>query len=212
LHPLVHQQNQIGWDHLFRGRMSVLWSDLQHSHVLLNPLRHVTDTGTKWATNVLCFLWERFFALWKSRNAVVFGSTLPESRQSAVRRLLAELQALHSHRALYRPCDVSYLMSPVATDDDRTFTETISRQGVSRVQDWLETWKPYFRQSRQRAAASAAASSRRISDHFPVLRRPRFSSRSQPPAAPPTRRRPRVAQPPVRTIADFFRPPRPSST
>jgi hypothetical protein len=110
--------------------------------------------------------------MWKSRNAIVFGSTLPESHQSAVRRLLAELQELHSHLALYRPCDVSYLMSPVATDDDRTFNETIRRQGVSRVQDWLKTWKPYFCQSRQRAAASASASSCRISDHFPVLHHP----------------------------------------
>jgi hypothetical protein len=45
--PLHPQQNEMGWDQLFRGRMSVLWSNLQHSHVILNPLRHVTDTGTK---------------------------------------------------------------------------------------------------------------------------------------------------------------------
>jgi hypothetical protein len=37
-------------------------------------------------------------------------------------------------------------MSLTATDDDHTFNDTIRRQGVSRVQDWLETWEPYFRQ------------------------------------------------------------------
>jgi hypothetical protein len=97
-----------------------------------------------------------------------------------VKKVLAQLRDLHSHRAHYRPCDVSFLMSPAATDN------TIRRQGVSRVQDWLETWKPYFRQSLQCASAAASTvSTRRISDHFPVLHRRRFSSRSQPPASPP---------------------------
>jgi hypothetical protein len=208
LRPLIHQQNQIGWDQLFRGRMSLLWAELQHAQVQDNPHRHVSDTGTKWVTNVLCFLWERFFVLWKSRNEVVFGSNISESRQSTVQKVLAQLRDLHSHRAQYRPCDVSFLMSPTATDEDRTFKDTIRRQGVSRVQDWLETWKPYFRKSLQKAAAATStASTRRISDHFPVLRRPHFRSRSQPPTSPTRRRRPRVGQSPFRAISDYFRPP-----
>jgi hypothetical protein len=210
LRQLVHQQNQIGWDQLFRGRVSLLWSDLQQAHLSDTPGRHVAVTGTKWATDVLCFCWERFFTLWKSRNAVVFGSSITESRQSVVTKVLVELRALHSQRNHYRPCDVSFLMSPAATDDDRIFTDTIRRQGASRVQDWLDTWKPYFRQSLQRAsaAASSASSSRRISDHFPILHRRRFSSRSQPPVSPPRRRRlPRAGSTPFRSIAEYFRPP-----
>jgi hypothetical protein len=123
--------------------MSLLWAELHHAHVQTSPLRHVTDTGTEWVNNVLCFFWDRFFILRTSRNEVVFGSTLTESRQSTVQKVLVELRALQSNRAQYRPCDVSFLMSPSATDDYRTFTDTIRRQGVSRVQDWVETWKPY---------------------------------------------------------------------
>jgi hypothetical protein len=208
LRSLVHQQNRIGWDQLFRGRMSLLWSELQHAHLQDNPHRRVSDTGTKWVTNVLSFFWERFFVLWKSRNDVVFGATLPESRQSAVLRVMTQLRDLHANRAQYRPCDVSFLMSPAASADNDTFTDTIRRQGVSRVQDWLDTWKPYFRKSLQRAsAASASASSRRITDHFPILHRPRFSARSQPPASPVRRRRPNVGTSPFRSISAYFRPP-----
>jgi hypothetical protein len=209
LHPLIHQQNLIGWDQLFRGRVSLLWADLQQAHLRDTPDRHVSATGTKWVTNILCLCWERFFTLWKARNAVVFGSTLTESRQSVVTKLMVELRALHSQRTQYRPCDVSFLMSPASPDDDRIFTETIRRQGASRVQDWLDTWKPYFRQSLQRAAsaASASASTRRISEHFPVLHRPRFSARSQPPVSPARRRRPNVRTSSFRSISAYFRPP-----
>ena len=193
---------------MFRGRVSLLWADLQETHLQANPNRRVSDTGTRWVANVLSFFWERFFVLWKSRNEVVFGATIPESHHSTVQRVMTQLRDLHSHRAQYRPCDVSFLMSPAASDDDRTFSDTIRRQGVSRVQDWLDTWKPYFRKSLLRASASSAsASSSRISDHFPVLHRPRFSARSQPPASPSRRRRPRLAQSSVRSIIDYFRPP-----
>jgi hypothetical protein len=38
-----------------RPYVSLLWADLKHAHLQDNPRRHVTDTGTKWVTNVLCF-------------------------------------------------------------------------------------------------------------------------------------------------------------
>jgi hypothetical protein len=137
--------------------MSLLWADLQHTHLQDNPRRDVSDTCTKWVTKVLCFFWDRFFIQWKSRNQVVFGSTITGSRQSTVKQVLAEVRGLHSHQPHYRPCDISFLMSPAATDDDRIFNDTTRCQGVSRVQDWLETWKPYFRQSLRRASAAASS-------------------------------------------------------
>jgi hypothetical protein len=73
-----------------------------------NPHRHVTDTGTKWVTNVLCFFWECFFVLWKSGNEVVFGPTIPISCQSTVQKVLAELRDLHYHQ----PSSVPSLLVP----------------------------------------------------------------------------------------------------
>jgi hypothetical protein len=103
-----------------------------------------------WNTKVICFLWERFFLLWKSRNEVVFGDTPAEARQSTITKVLVELRHLHSQRDQHRPCDVSFLMSPAAAHDDQIFSDTIHRQGVYRVQNWLETWKQFFRHSLQR--------------------------------------------------------------
>jgi hypothetical protein len=188
--PLVHAQNAIGWRHLFRGRVSCLWADLQQQHLQTNPDCRVSDTGTNWSTRVICFLWERFLLLWKSRNEVVFGDSPAEARQSIITKVLVELRHLHSQRALYRPCDASFLMSSDAATDDSIFADTIRRQGVYRVQDWLETWKPFFRRSLQRAhEATRHFSTRRISEHFPVLHRPRFRTRARPPEPPPARTR-----------------------
>jgi hypothetical protein len=137
--PLVQSQNAIGWRHLFRGRMSTVWADLQHSHLQTNPACRVSDTGANWSTKVICFLWERFFILWKSRKEVVFGDTPAEACQSTITKVLVELRHLHSQRDQYRPCDVSFLMSSAAAHDDQFFSDTIRRQGVNRLQDWLET-------------------------------------------------------------------------
>jgi hypothetical protein len=201
---LVQSQNAIGWRHLFRGRMSTVWAELQQSHLQMNPACRVSDTGTNWSTKVICFLWERFFLLWKSRNEVVFGDTPAESRQSSITKVLVELRQLHAKRDQYRPCDVSFLMSTEAAQDDQIFAETIRRQGVYRVQDWLETWKPFFRHSLTRAqAATRNFSTRRISEHFPVLHRPRFRPRARPPAPPPARSRV-LPSPSSRPIDEYF--------
>jgi hypothetical protein len=208
--PLVQSQNAIGWRHLFRGRLSTDWADLQQVHLQTNPARRVSDTGATWSTNVICFLWERFLLLWKSRNDVVFGDTPAATRQSAVTKVLIELRQLHSQRDQYRPCDVSFLMSPTALQDDQVFADTIQRQGVYRVQDWLETWKPFFRRSLQRAQATAQnLSTLRISEHFPVLHRPRFRPRARPPVPPPTGRLRGQPSASSRPIETYFVPPPP---
>ena len=204
---LVISQTAIGWHHVFRGRLSTIWAELQQAHLQTNPACRVSDTGTNWSTKVICFLWERFFILWKSRNEVVFGATPADARQSAITRVLVELRTLHSQREKYRPCDVVYLMSPTATQDDPVFSDTIRRQGVFRVQDWLETWKPFFRRSLQRAQASTQRfSTRRISDHFPVLHRPRFRTRALPPDPSPAGRSRSQISPSSRHITAYFSP------
>jgi hypothetical protein len=184
--------------------MSTVWAELQQSHLQMNPACRVSDTSTNWSTKVICFLWERFFLLWKSRNEVVFGDTPAESRQSSITKVLVELRQLHAKRDQYRPCDVSFLMSTEAAQDDQIFAETIRRQGVYRVQDWLETWKPFFRHSLTRAqAATRNFSTRRISEHFPVLHRPRFRPRARPPEPAPARLRV-LPSPSSRTIDENF--------
>jgi hypothetical protein len=48
---LLSSPIRVGWVYYHE----YIWADLQHAHVEDNPHRDVTDTGTKWVTNVLCF-------------------------------------------------------------------------------------------------------------------------------------------------------------
>jgi hypothetical protein len=78
LHRLVHQQNRIGWRQIFHGRFTVEWVRIQDSYYrrseLQEAMKGVQLTGERWLTNLILFVWDKWYTLWKQRNQELHGN------------------------------------------------------------------------------------------------------------------------------------------
>jgi hypothetical protein len=81
----LEQSNEIGWDHLLRGRLSLKWSKA-YQFYCTKPHQELVS-ATPWATKLIIHLWEYSSELWKFRNGVNYGHTQAE----AIERELAHL-------------------------------------------------------------------------------------------------------------------------
>ena len=71
---LVSAQNDIGWDHLLRGRFSHHWVQIQQNHIdHEDEVSSKKFTGQRWLKQVLNHLWTHLHLAWKLRNANMHG-------------------------------------------------------------------------------------------------------------------------------------------
>ena len=52
-HQLIQEQNDIGWRHIFNGRLALKWSELQADHLFAinNTEKHLS--GTLWTSAIM---------------------------------------------------------------------------------------------------------------------------------------------------------------
>ena len=71
---LASAQNDIGWDHLLRGRFSHHWVQTQQHHIdHEDEASSKKFTGQRWLKQVLHHLWTHLCLAWKLRNADLHG-------------------------------------------------------------------------------------------------------------------------------------------
>ena len=88
---VICSQTQIGWDHLFREKMSVEWIDLQEQYMRDQGIDKV---GYIWgATIVECFL-KNVVTVWKTQNEDVHGKTKTEKQQKRKQKLAEQIREL----------------------------------------------------------------------------------------------------------------------
>ena len=96
---VIFQQNKIGWDHVFQGRFSLSWSDLQDDYYVQQARIADTDktqrlAGTYWQAAMIGFIWTQWFRLWEMRNNDLHGADKREKAQAdrtEVERTLREI-------------------------------------------------------------------------------------------------------------------------
>ena len=186
---LIADQSRIGWDQLFRGRISHRWATLQQEHLVTVGSKSKQLTGRLWAVRVIQTLWVAFFELWEARNQVVHGADLLQYKERQKTRLLSEIREIHSKRHLYMPIHRACLIAPDVEDTDRV-DNFVERNSFYTVRNWVAWRRPMFLQSLKDAAANAVARMRPISEYFPAAEvegsnRPRHRSilRSRAPSA-----------------------------
>ena len=59
---------------LFDEIVNNKWSEYQDEHLWDKKTRTHSSTGDQWTVQIIKFLWEKFFALWKTRNEMVHGT------------------------------------------------------------------------------------------------------------------------------------------
>jgi hypothetical protein len=170
LHKLISDQNSIGWNQLFRGRMVNEWATLQQSSLVDNGVQTPSLSGRSWVATVVTTLWTRFFELWESRNQIVHGVNILDSTAIQKATLLDELKDLHSRRASFHRSDLPFLLAQNETETHKleAFVDT---NYVSTIRTWLRMWTPTFADGAKLASAQAVSGMSRMYDHFPVLHR-----------------------------------------
>jgi hypothetical protein len=71
---LVTAQNQIGWNHILKGRFSHHWLQLQQVHIYIGPDTNSTkQSGEQWLKRVLNCIWTSLWQVWLLRNDDLHG-------------------------------------------------------------------------------------------------------------------------------------------
>eukprot|EP00957_Ditylum_brightwellii_P154159 11731479-Ditylum_brightwellii.AAC.1 len=91
-HLWEHQQ-EIGWEHIFRGRFLTQWMELQHRHLHKKGLLNNKYTGHMWTINIITFLWDKFFVMWDYRNECLHKSESSYAKERQTALLTMHLKA-----------------------------------------------------------------------------------------------------------------------
>jgi hypothetical protein len=170
LHSLILDQNSIGWDQIFRGRMVTRWAILQQQSLYDTGCRSPSLSGRSWVATVVTTIWTRFFELWDSRNKLVHGVNINDYAAIQKAKLLDELKDLHSRRDSFHRSDLPFLIAQSAAEDKK-LDEFVDQNYVSTLRTWLRMWKPTLEAGAKLASAQAVRGTSRIFDHFPVVHR-----------------------------------------
>jgi hypothetical protein len=102
-HPLIISQNQLGWNQVFRGRFSLLWSDLQQDFLQRNQWVTKYRNGRSWTSAASQHLMEQWLQLWELRNGERHGKD-EITRNAILRaRLHQDLTTMYSLRLRVLP-------------------------------------------------------------------------------------------------------------
>jgi hypothetical protein len=195
LHSLINDQNTIGWNQIFRGRMVTAWATLQQQSLCDNGCQKPSLSGRSWVATVVSTIWTRFFELWTARNQIVHGVNINDYTTIQKSKLLDEIKELHSRRSTFHRSDLPFLISQ-DDDDAHKIDEFVEQNYVSTLRTWLRMWKPTFNDGAKLASTQAVMGTGRIYDHFPVVHRVIRNSdpiqRGRHRSRPGTRLKPRV--------------------
>ena len=101
-HRALITQNNIGWRHIFMGRISQEWLEIQGSKMTTNGTRREAYI---WGASVVEVSITSFIELWEQRNEEVHGKTEAQKQNRRLAKLSTEVRHLHSMRHLTRPSD-----------------------------------------------------------------------------------------------------------
>jgi hypothetical protein len=96
---LVTAQNQIGWNHILRGRFSHHWLQLQlqlqQVHIYLDPDTDSTkQSGEIWLKRILNCIWTSLWQVWLIRNDDLHGRDREQREKKRIGKLAPKVVAL----------------------------------------------------------------------------------------------------------------------
>jgi hypothetical protein len=164
-HPLIREQNNIGWFGFLRGITSKLWTHHQHRHLHHNDLVTKSRNGAFWLVNLLSRIWDQVFVLWASYKAILHGATEVAQHAILSRTLALRIQSLQDRKL------------EVRSDDCRCFIPNLAYYlSVAKPQsmrNWLSTYEPIILDGIRLARANTLVNTRSLRTYFPTTLLPR---------------------------------------
>ena len=157
---LIHQQNTIGWDQLYRGRWSKEWSRLHRMYAGSQLAWEAQEQeGSKWVTYHGTILLQRWMKLWTLRNQERHGEDQQAHHRNRYTILLKELTTLYELRNEVTPRDRSIFFSSVAQHME-------AKPDLNNIEDWIHTHRTAIRASAQQAQQHGIQRNRTIKEFF----------------------------------------------
>ena len=156
---LLHQQNAIGWDHLFLGRFSSEWSSLQDEYYARQARATETkrQTGHRWQIAIIGAIWQQWFLLWEQRNKDLHGADASAKALAERRVIDRTLIDIYDFRNQMEP-SVRRLLHQDITDH---FSKTVTYN-----KNWIAVYGPLVKMSIKRAKAKAIQGVKSIRHYF----------------------------------------------
>ena len=115
----IDEQNAIGWNNFYRGRIASAWNAVQQGHY--KARKNGKQDTTKWVMAVITTLWHGFLQLWEARKD-------DHGRDSAQKQEKERPLLLQRTRTLYDQLD------QFDHEDQRFFYDTHRRMGTKTKQ------------------------------------------------------------------------------
>jgi hypothetical protein len=138
-YQLIQEQNDIGWRHIFNGRLSLQWSELQGDYLCEINNKEKSLSGTLWTSAIIQEIWCQWQVVWTQRNQKIHGHD-DRSRSAALRRRAKIM--LHN---IYSRTD---FMMP--SDRDKIHLDDIEHhlaKSTNQIMNWISVHKPLISHS-----------------------------------------------------------------
>ncbi len=156
-HSLIQQQNQIGWDQLYRGRWSKEWPNLQTQY----QRTRTTNNTTKWMIGLGRLLFYCWLELWKLRNEQRHSKDATAQHLQRAQILQSELRQLYEYKFKVCPTDAHLFHNTVEQ-------HIADHPSLDTIETWILTNKAAIIASAEQATRMGITRNRLL-DEYPAF-------------------------------------------
>ena len=140
------------------GRFCTAWS--QHQRRYRESQQGADDKdgcSAAWQANLILYVWERWYTLWKQRNLEVHGHDERTKAEASKREVRSQLTEIYRRRSMYE-ANVQKLLHREVGDHEQ--------HSLGVVKNWLSINAPIFKESYRRVKQRAMKGMRSIREYF----------------------------------------------
>jgi hypothetical protein len=141
LQEAIQEQNEIGWQHIFYGRMSTKFELAQEQHYRWLKALESTHNGRQWARLLIQQIWRTMLAMWNNRNKAKHNNNDSDNHNTARANLINRARICY---------DNAHWLS--ATDRNLLFNKPLEDRIQSEMQNlqaWVDGTEQIIRINRQ---------------------------------------------------------------
>jgi hypothetical protein len=134
---VAEAQANIGWHHIFKGRFSQTWKQVQDQY--LGSRKTKRNNGQTWLTKIIDTIFKEWWRLGELRNSDRHGRDHRSKLQSETRQGIRELTQLYEAHKDNAPQHLQYLFT--------TPLLTRMQGNIATIRQWINRWKPILERS-----------------------------------------------------------------
>ena len=151
----LDEQNAIGWNNFYRGRIASSWNAVQQGHC--KTRNNGKQDTTKWATAIITTLWHGFLQLWEARKDDQHGRDSAQKQEKERTLLLQRTRTLYDQLDQFDREEKRFFTTPIAEWEQKPNKD---------IQDWLLIAELLTEKSKSRARERATHSQQPLLTSF----------------------------------------------